>query len=181
MKRIILLSLTLAVSTACKHPMMSKANTRSLGKSDPTDKPYSTLPPGVIMPGSEEESPAAGESTQSGTVSIQPVEPAPAAAENQGVVYRYLVSFFSEASGPDREGMDAFEKWVVDYGNKQKMTVAYDKIPWGREGETEICFKLEGMSAEQQSSFIAAANEQLKTAKRTNVYENSPCKHQKRP
>jgi hypothetical protein len=61
------------------------------------------------------------------------------------------------------------------------MTIAYDKIPWGREGETEICFKLDGMSSEQQTAFVNAANEQLKSVKRVNVYENQPCKHQKRP
>lgn len=105
---------------------------------------------------------------------------APAAAEPAPIVYRFLVSFFSEASGPDNEGMNAFKQWVVNYGNSLKMTIAYDEIKWGREGETEICFLLDKLSAEQQVAFINAANEQLKSAKRVNVYENQPCKHQPR-
>lgn len=178
MKRILLLVTTIAVATGCKHPMLSKANTRSLGKTDPTDRPYSTLPPGVMMPGTEEDT-TAGAGAADGQVAISMV-PAPA-QEPAPIVYRFLVSFFSEASGPDNEGMQAFQKWAVDYGNQQKTTITYDKIPWGREGETEICFKLDGMTAEQQAAFVAAATEQLKSVKRVNTYENQPCKHQKRP
>lgn len=180
MKRILLLLTTIAVATGCKHPMLSKANTRSLGKTDPTDRPYSSLPPGVQMPGTEEDTAATAGAAQ-GQVAITPVPSAQVPAQEPApLVYRFLVSFFSEASGPDNDGMKAFEKWAVDYGNKVKTTVTYDKIPWGREGETEICFKLDGMTAEQQAAFVAAAMEQLKSAKRVNTYENQPCKHQKR-
>jgi hypothetical protein len=105
----------------------------------------------------------------------------PSETQTPQIVYRFLVSFYSVASGPDNEGMRGFEEWVATYGNERKMTIAYDKISWGREGETEICFLLNSMTAEQQMEFITAANERLKTVKQVNTYENQPCKHQKRP
>lgn len=171
MKRILLLSLVLVGFLACKRQNMARtANTRNLGKGDPTAKPYAKYTAPVAVETAEETSISSEQTT--------PVTP----AENQqpAVVYRYLVSFFSVASGPDNEGMRNFENWVATYGNERKMTIAYDKIPWGREGETEICFILSGMNAEKQQEFITAANEMLKTVKQVNTYENQPCKHQKR-
>lgn len=172
MKRILLLSLVLFSILACKRQNMARtANTRNLGKGDPTAKPYAKY-----------TAPATVETGEESNTNEQKATEPEAATENQqpSVVYRYLVSFFSVASGPDNEGMRNFENWVATYGNERKMTIAYDKISWGREGETEICFLLSGMDAEKQQEFIAAANEMLKTVKQVNTYENQPCKHQKR-
>jgi hypothetical protein len=169
MKRLLILSLVLVGFIACKRQNMARtANARSLGKGDPTSKPYSTFNP-ATQP--------AVESSEETTADVA----IPSETQTPQIVYRFLVSFFSVASGPDNEGMRGFEEWVATYGNERKMTIAYDKISWGREGETEICFLLNSMTAEQQMEFITAANERLKTVKQVNTYENQPCKHQKRP
>jgi hypothetical protein len=147
--------------------MARTANARSLGNTDPLSRPYSTLPAGVQLPGDE----AVAGDQGNGAVSI----------EMQEVTYRYLVSFYSEASGIDYQGLTTFETWVVDYGKNLQLTIAYDKIPWGREGETEVCFKLSELNEKQQAEFVAAANEKLKSVQRVHTYENQPCKHQKRP
>jgi hypothetical protein len=169
MKRLLILSLVLVSFIACKRQNMARtANARSLGKGDPTSKPYSTFNP-AAQPAVETSEETAADAT------------AQAETQTPQIVYRFLVSFYSVASGPDNEGMRGFEEWIATYGNERKTTIAYDKIPWGREGETEICFILNGMSPEQQQEFITAASERLKTVKQVNTYENQPCKHQKRP
>ncbi|MEY4595397.1 MAG: hypothetical protein RIQ47_1807, partial [Bacteroidota bacterium] len=134
----------------------------------PSSKPYPTFNPATLP---------AVESSEETTADAA----IPSETQTPQIVYRFLVSFYSVASGPDNEGMRGFEEWVATYGNERKMTIAYDKISWGREGETEICFLLNSMTAEQQMEFITAANERLKTVKQVNTYENQPCKHQKRP
>jgi hypothetical protein len=154
MKKILVTVLVLSSLLACKKPPMARtANTRSLGKVDPTARPYSTLP--------------AGMSTQaSGAV--------------QEKTYRYIVSFFSVASGPDRESMTAFEKFVSTYATDHKIAIEAEKISWGREGEMDYCYSLNSMTNDDQVAFIAAAKSQLNTAKQVNTFENEPCKHQKR-
>jgi hypothetical protein len=166
MKHLVILALVIVSFAACKRQNMARtANTRNLGKGDPTARPYATfVAPSEVTATDSAYSASADE-----------------VASTPQVVYRYLVSFYSIASGPDNEGMRNFENWIATYGNERKMTIAYDKIPWGREGETEICFILSGMSAEKQQEFIAAANEMLKSVKQVNTYENQACKHQKRP
>lgn len=134
--------------------MARTANTRSLGKSDPTARPYSTLP--------------------AGGVSIQP------SGSTQEKTYRYIVSFYSVASGPDRDGMTAFEKWVETYSTEHKSTISVEKISWGREGEMDYCYTLDGLSKDDQAAFIIAAKGQLSNVKQVNTFENEPCKHQKR-
>jgi hypothetical protein len=155
MKKIFFGLLVLSVAIACKKPPMSRtANTRSLGKVDPTARPYSNVP--ATLPGDQ------------------------ATTDNQGKTYRFIVSFFSVASGPDRDGMNTFEKWVSGYATEHKAKISAEKISWGREGEMDYCYSLDGLSKDDQSSFVSAAKTQLASIKQVNVFENEACKHQKR-
>ncbi|MFM9028037.1 MAG: hypothetical protein ACKOQ6_08570 [Bacteroidota bacterium] len=157
MKRLSIFCLVILFAASCKKPPMARtANTRSLGKGDPTARPYSSTPAGSL-PGS-----------QTGT-------------ESNGPAYRFIISFFSVASGPDRESMIAFEKWSDGFAGERKLTLKAEKISWGREGEMDYCYSLEGWTPDDQTAFVNAAKEQLKSAKQVNTFENEPCRHQKRP
>lgn len=174
MKRILLvafISALVASNYACKKPPMARtANARSLGKGDPTARPYSQTPNTLSTDPGE----VAG-----GSVMITPV--AEGASPAQTITYRFIVSFFSVASGPDRESMTNFENWYNAYLTEKKSTADLEKISWGREGEMDFCFKLAGWSEQDQTAFVNAAKEQLKNAKQVNTFENEPCRHQKRP
>ncbi|MFM7217282.1 MAG: hypothetical protein ACKO7B_10095 [Flavobacteriales bacterium] len=175
MKRYLLVALISALVSSnysCKKPPMARtANTRSLGKGDPTARPYSQEAPMATDP---------GEGGTAGSVMIAPVAEGTADTQTTAT-YRFIVSFFSTASGPDRESMTNFENWFSTYLNDKKLTADMDKISWGREGEMDLCFKLNGWSEQDQTAFVNAAKEQLKNAKQVNMFENEPCRHQKRP
>lgn len=167
---LLFVSLTLLGLPSCKRQQMARtANARSLGMVDPTARPYSSLPPGVPMPGAD-----ATASAEQGSMTVSETEPT-------APTYRYLVSFFSEASGIDNEGFTAFEKWVAEYGKNLGQEITYDRILWGREGETDLCFPLKTLDESQQKAFVDAANLQLKNVKRVNISENEACRHHARP
>ena len=88
-------------------------------------------------------------------------------------VYRLIVSFFSTASGIDQKARKGFVEWVTIKGSSVKM----ETVRWGREGEVDYCFSLNGMSSDEQSKFVNEAKENLSSAKNVHFYENEACKH----
>ncbi len=96
------------------------------------------------------------------------------------IKYRFIVTFYSIGSGTERDQIVMFEKFVTDYGQKSKTTIAYEKSNWGREGEVNYCMKLAEIAAEDQQKFIGEAKEILKSAKWVRFSENTPCGGRKR-
>jgi len=90
-------------------------------------------------------------------------------------VYRLIVSFYSTASGIDQKAKQAFTEWVKN----DNSSITMEAVPWGREGEVDICFSLKGMSSDEQSNFVNKAKENLSNAKNVHFYENEACKHKK--
>lgn len=90
---------------------------------------------------------------------------------------RLVVDFYSDGSGSDYKSIIAYEDSLGAYSARLKKTIDYLKKPWGREGETEFCLKLNELNPVQQTEFIAFTRKFLKTAKFVNIFENHPCKH----
>lgn len=98
-------------------------------------------------------------------------------AEN---MYRLTVSFYSTASGAEAPMMRKLEDFVGEYAEKNKTNVDYEKSHWGREGESDYCFKLNELSSDQQKDFIIQVRDVLKEAKWVHINENQPCMHRRK-
>lgn len=91
-------------------------------------------------------------------------------------VYRFNISFISTGTGVDRNAKRQFVKYINEFGQKHNVTVKYESISWGKEGETDYCFKLSELNKELQNEFIVGLKDVLKDSKRIRYNENTPCR-----
>ncbi len=96
-------------------------------------------------------------------------------------LYRLKVNFYSIGSGTENEMMLQLEDFVGTFSAEKKLNVDYEKSGWGKEGETDYCFRLKELDDSQQKEFIIKTKDLLKGAKWVHVYENEPCTHIKKP
>ncbi len=95
--------------------------------------------------------------------------------------YRLTITFYSIGSGTENNLMNRLEDFIGEYAGKLNKTIDYSKTGWGREGETDYCFKLNELTSLEQSDFILNVKEELKTGKWVHIYQNQPCKHKQKP
>jgi len=98
----------------------------------------------------------------------------PMSAQNQ---FRFIVSFYSKGGGTDHKINEAYIKFVKEYEQKKGVTLSKENIVWGKEGESDLCFKLTELSANNQIEFINASKDLLKTSDLVLTEENVLCKH----
>ncbi len=87
--------------------------------------------------------------------------------------FRFIVGFTSRGAGTDREKKAAYGAFLA----KEYPNVSYQKVPWGREGETDLCFKLSELSDVEQTGFIAKSKAFLAESDLIQFEENSACRH----
>ena len=93
--------------------------------------------------------------------------------------FRLIVSFISKASGPDQSANQLFLDFVNFFSTKNNVKIVYEKYPWGREGESDYCFKLNELSKEKQIEFIKELKAKLTVSDRVLFEENAACRHKK--
>jgi len=89
--------------------------------------------------------------------------------------YRLYVSFFSRGPGIDRKAKIAFDNFILKYESENKLKIEYEVVKWGREGETDYCFKLNDLSKKRQEKFIEETRKILETSKLVHIRENAKC------
>ena len=89
---------------------------------------------------------------------------------------RLSVSFYSRGGGSDRAARTKFNSFIAEYDLNNKTKLAYDVVPWGREGEVEYCFKLKELNDDQKVTFISEAKEVLKSFTLVRFSENVACR-----
>ena len=83
----------------------------------------------------------------------------------------FVVSFISVGAGIDRNVQQDFESFLKsEYPN-----ISYDKIPRGREGELDYCFKLSDLSATRKTNFIEGSKQILTRSNLIKISEGSNC------
>ena len=87
--------------------------------------------------------------------------------------YRLIVSFISKGTGVDRAKVEALLKQVESNSNK----LVYEKVQWGREGETDFCFQLGNLKKTEQITFINEIKKQMTGSDMVFITENAPCTH----
>lgn len=98
----------------------------------------------------------------------------------KGDLYRLSVVFFSIGSGTDNKAMTAYEDFISDYAVKVGKNIDFERTPWGREGETDYCLRLNELDAKGQADFVQQTKDKLKDAKWVHIYENEPCRHKRK-
>ncbi len=93
---------------------------------------------------------------------------------------RLVVFFYSQASGAEFELVNELIDSVEAYSKNLGQKIEYKKIPWGREGETDVTFKLNELTPVQQTDFVAMARRVLAKGKFVTIYENYPYKQRGR-
>jgi len=89
-------------------------------------------------------------------------------------LFRLVILFASPGSGAEYLLMNEYIDSIGVYGENHGTSVGYKRIPWGREGETDIVMQLKELSPAQQADFIVMTRRVLSKGKFVNIYENYP-------
>ena len=93
--------------------------------------------------------------------------------------YNLLVSFISRGEGINGQAKTKLDDFIIDFEAKHSLTIQYEKINWGKEGERDYCFDLSNLSQSKQKTFITGSKTLLSTADQVLIYENKECYHKK--
>jgi len=85
---------------------------------------------------------------------------------------RFIVSFFSRGSGIDH----AIKKEYISFLQANYSNIKYDEVKWGREGETDYCFGLDGIDSKKVEQFIQQSKDLLAKSQRVRIKENTSCR-----
>lgn len=94
------------------------------------------------------------------------------AATDSSNLYRVTISFISKGEGIDYKTLESTEAWI----KAQSKTPAYTKTHWGREGETNLCLKLNELSTREQEIFVRDLRTQLTDKALVMIAEYAECK-----
>jgi len=84
---------------------------------------------------------------------------------------RFIVSFISPGDGTDHEAEAKLRDLIAD-----RTELGTQRIDWGKEGETDYCFSLAGLSAGGQRAFIAEVDSLIGGRPKVRLMENEPCR-----
>ncbi len=92
--------------------------------------------------------------------------------------YRLIVSFISKGEGTGSNAA-ALESLITSFNKKNNIVIKYEKVPWGKEGEADYCFKMDGIKKGKQADFVTSVKNLTKSAPQVIVSENAVCTHKK--
>lgn len=87
--------------------------------------------------------------------------------------YRFIVSFFSIGSGIDKKSKNQYQEFIKEYELKNGISIVYEIVNWGKEGEINFCFKLNELNKEGQEIFILESKKILSNSPRVRFKENA--------
>jgi len=92
-------------------------------------------------------------------------------------VLRFQVSFISVGSGIDHAAKQQLSDLITNFNTTNQATIVPEIIQWGREGERDFRFKMDGIDLGIQKKFIAESTALLTKNPLVKIYENMPPKH----
>jgi len=92
---------------------------------------------------------------------------------------RFFISFISRGEGPNATIKQNIDDYIAKYETEKNKKIAFDKYPWGREGEVDYCFELKELTSSEQAAFIAGAKKIIGESVTVFTYENQVCKHKR--
>lgn len=94
-------------------------------------------------------------------------------------IYKFSISFISIGGGINESLKDKYDQFIHDFSTKSTVKLDYEVIHWGKEGETDYCFKLSELTPKEQDQFMSDSRLILKESNLVNIEENVPCRHKK--
>ena len=83
------------------------------------------------------------------------------------------ISFISKGSGIDREAKQNVISYIENYNKVHSLSITYETIRWGREGEVDFCFSLSELKKSKQNKFIQDLRELVKNKESVSITENT--------
>ena len=166
---ILVITVTLFL-TNCKSSKNKEVSINSTTSSEPKEKPNPTETPNksdivvenIAVPPKEEQKPS--------TPKIQ----------IDSTIYSLVVSFYSIGGGIDFNVAKEYNQMLNSYTTSEGILLDFDKVSWGREGETDFCIRLNSFSKKEKEIFLEKSQNILKKTERVHTKENASCR-QKRP
>ncbi len=93
--------------------------------------------------------------------------------------YRFTVSFYSKGGGTDYKMKEKYLNFIKEFQQKKSLVLIYEITTWGKEGETDYCFKLLELTSPEQDQFVKGSKELLKESGLVIIEENTTCRHKK--
>lgn len=90
-----------------------------------------------------------------------------------------LVSFYSIGGGIDVKNAQSFDNFISEYKTQQGKSVAYERVPWGREGELDYCVSFSDLNSEETEQFIDASKAKIQDCKMVHFKINGECKRKR--
>ena len=97
---------------------------------------------------------------------------------NEDGTYNVVLSFVSQASGPDRKSHMAFKEYIEQIKDKDKK-LSMETYTWGREGEKDYCINFKCIGKMEKSKIVSDLNAIANLSEITYMWENTSCKHKK--
>jgi hypothetical protein len=90
-----------------------------------------------------------------------------------------LVSFYSIGGGIDVKNAQSFDNFISEYKTQSGKSVAYERVPWGREGELDYCVSFADFKPEETEKFIDASKAKIQDCKMVHFKINGECKRKR--
>jgi len=147
----------------------SSSNNQSAGNQKPAESTQATT--ATATTGSTPET--------TETISHDSMTTAKVNAQTNDNNYRLIVSFISIGEGTDIKAHENFDAFMSSWQTENNKTLVVDKVPWGREGEVDYCFKLNELDKDSQAKFVSKVQDAVKDSKLVQISENQPCMHKR--
>jgi hypothetical protein len=85
---------------------------------------------------------------------------------------RLVLSFYSIGEGPDMDAYRKMQVYIDDYQQQHHVSINTERHPWGREGEMNICVRLNQLTEQDQRTFIDSLKMSLSSARWIHYFEN---------
>jgi hypothetical protein len=93
--------------------------------------------------------------------------------------YRLIVSFISIGEGIDSKARQSLDSMLNSWKEKKNKEIIAEMMPWGREGEVDYCFKLNELSAQEQTDLVNEVMTAFKGNSLVQISENQPARHKR--
>ena len=91
-------------------------------------------------------------------------------------IFKIRISFISIGAGIDGSAVLKFQEFLRNFEATHSLKLNYKIVNWGREGETDYCFKLSEINASQQNQFVVEAKDVLKNSNLVRYKEDCVCR-----
>ena len=94
-------------------------------------------------------------------------------------LFSLVVSFYSIGEGIDFKVAKEYNQLLSSYTTSEGILLDFDKVSWGREGETDFCIRLNSYSKKEKEKFLEKSQEILKKTELVHTKENASCRQKR--